>query len=151
MIKDVNQILLNTYPDERGFFREIIKSNNEAFNAGFGQLSHSLVYSGIVKAWHGHKYQTQYNYVVTGLIKAVLYDNRPDSLTYKETIEFLIGENFPPMLYSFPSGVLHGYKCLHGPMNIIYITSGQYDPSEEIRIPYNDPTIGYDWISVIVK
>ena len=29
--------------------------------------------------------------------------------------------------------------------NVIYVTSGQYDLSDEVRIPQNNPEIGYDW------
>lgn len=49
-------------------------------------------------------------------------------------------------MYYFRPGVLHGYKYIDEPMHIIYVTSGVYDLSDEIRIPYNDPGIGYDWL-----
>jgi dTDP-4-dehydrorhamnose 3,5-epimerase len=51
------------------------------------------------------------------------------------------------MSYKFPPGVVHGYKCINGPMNIIYITSGIYDLDDEVRIPYDDQAIGFDWIN----
>ena len=137
---------LVTYADERGFFREIIRVTDDFFKEGFGQLSHSLVYAGVVKAWHGHVRQTQWNYVITGLIQVALHDTRVNSSTFRETIEFLAGDNQPIRVYSFPPGIVHGYCCIHGPMHIIYVTSGSYDPDEEIRIPYDDPAIGYDWL-----
>ena len=31
-------------------------------------------------------------------------------------------------------------------MNIIYMTSGVYDPSEEGRMEFNDEIIGYNWL-----
>jgi len=46
---------LKTYPDERGFFREIIRVSDDFFGEGFGQFSHSLMYPGVIKAWHIHK------------------------------------------------------------------------------------------------
>jgi dTDP-4-dehydrorhamnose 3,5-epimerase len=137
---------LTTYADERGFFREIIRNTDDFFKDGFGQISHSLVYSGIIKAWHMHQYQTQWNYVATGLIKVALHDTRANSSTYRKTMEFLCGENQEACVYCFPPGVAHGYRCINGPMNIIYITSGVYDLMDEIRIPFNDPEIGYNWI-----
>ncbi len=138
---------LITHNDERGFFREIIRVTDDFFKKGFGQLSHSLVYPGVVKAWHGHKAQGQCNYVVCGLIKVVLHDSRPDSPTFKKTKEFLAGDNQSAQVYYFPAGVLHGYKCINGPMHIIYVTSGMYDLSDEIRIPHDEIAIGYDWIT----
>jgi len=134
-----------SHTDERGFFREIIRKTDDFFIEGFGQLSHSLVYSGVIKAWHMHKKQTQWNYVVNGLIKVALHDTRKDSPSYRETMEFLAGDHQPTKVYCFPPGVAHGYRCLNGPMNIIYVTSGIYDLNDEVHIAYNDPTILYDW------
>ena len=69
-----------------------------------------------------------------------LHDNRPNPLTYHQTIEFLIGDNQPAQVYCFPPEVLHGYRCMNGPAHVIYVTSGVYDLSDEIRIPYDDFT-----------
>ena len=136
---------LVTHADERGFFREVIRATDGFFKPGFGQLSHSLVHVGVVKAWHGHKVQTQWNYVAAGLIRVALHDARPGSPTSGQTMEFLAGNDQPARVYSFPPGVLHGYRCLAGPMHIVYVTSGVYDPAEEVRISQNDESIGHDW------
>lgn len=143
MINNVVIKNLETHTDSRGFFREIIRHNNDFFYAGFGQLSHSLVNQGIIKAWHGHKIQTQWNYVVTGAIHVVLYDNRRNSNTFGKIIELKCGREFPAQVYMFPPGVFHGYKCIEGPMNIIYITSGTYDIEDEERMPLD--SVKYDW------
>jgi dTDP-4-dehydrorhamnose 3,5-epimerase len=151
MIQGVEFKEIITHADDRGFFREIIRNTDEIFKEGFGQISHSTVYQGVIKAWHYHKKQSQWNYVVNGLIKVVLYDLRKESPTYNETMEFLAGDNQPCRIYSFPPGVGHGYKCLNGPMNIIYITSGIYDQSDEGRIAHDDNLIGYDWLKQQIK
>lgn len=142
---------LVTYADERGFFRELIRVTDDFFAAGFGQLSHSLVYSGIVKAWHAHKMQSQWTYAATGLLKVVLHDARPESPTYRKTMEFLAGENQKICVYFFPPGVLHGYRCIQGPAHVFYVTSGVYDLPDEVRIPHNEPAIGYDWKAAEIK
>ena len=147
MIEGVAIKILTTHEDRRGFFREIIRTTDNFFSPGFGQLSHSLVNPGVLKAWHAHKIQAQWNYVVSGLIKVVLHDSRKDSPTFHETMEFLVGDNQPAKIYFFPPGVLHGYRCLIGPMNIIYVTSGVYDLADEVRIPHDDPEVGYDWFA----
>jgi dTDP-4-dehydrorhamnose 3,5-epimerase len=138
---------LVTHTDERGFFREIIRVTDAFFAEGFGQWSHSLVYPGVVKAWHTHKIQTQWTYVACGLLKVALHDCRPDSPTYRETMEFLAGDNQPACVYRFPAGVAHGYRCINGPAHVFYLTSGVYDPLEEGRIPHDDPAIGFDWLT----
>jgi len=134
MIEGVVIKTLITHEDKRGFFREIFRFSEEFCGIPIGQLSHSLVKEGVVKAWHGHREQSQWNYVVNGLIKVALYDNRINSTTYKETMEFLVGNGQDPCAYFFPPGVLHGYKCLKGPLQIIYVTSGTYDLKDEVRL-----------------
>lgn len=146
MIEGVVIKNLVTHTDARGFFREIIRETDDFFTAGFGQLSHSLVYPGVLKAWHAHKLQTQWTYVVFGLLKVVLYDGRPQSSTCRSTMEMLVGDQQPEQVYCFPPGVLHGYYCINGPAHVIYVTSGVYDLSDEIRIPHDDPSIGHVWM-----
>ena len=134
---------LESHCDDRGFFREIIRVTDDFYEPGFGQLSHSLVNKGVIKAWHAHLEQSQWNYVVNGLIRVALYDNREESKTYGELMEFECGNNQEAKVYFFPPGVLHGYKCLEGPMNIIYICSGIYDLNDELRIGHSE--VDYDW------
>jgi len=136
---------LVTHRDQRGFFREIIRSTDGFFADGFGQLSHSLVNKGVLKAWHAHRWQSQWNYVVTGKIHVALHDARPESPTYRSTMEFEVDGSEEAVCYFFPRGVLHGYFCLEGPMSIIYVTSGTYDLTDEIRLPEDDSSLAYVW------
>lgn len=136
---------LTTHTDERGFFREVIRETDDFFDEGFGQWSHSLVRPGVAKAWHVHKIQTDWFYVVSGVMKVVLYDTRPDSPTHGEIAEILMGDGFPAQVVKIPPGVAHGYKVIDGPAHMLYVTSRTYDPNDEGRIPHDDPSIGYDW------
>ena len=104
-----------------------------------------MVNEGVVKAWHGHVHQSQWNYVVSGQIQVALFDNRKDSSTYKEIVEFIVGDEKKPVAYYFPPGILHGYKCLKDPMHIIYVTSDVYDLEDEIRMINKDLNIEYLW------
>ena len=132
---------IKTFDDERGFFREVFRFSEEFKYIEVGQLSHSLVNEGVIKGWHGHKKQSQWNYVVNGKIKVVLIDNRENSKSYGVKMEFVVGDEEMPVAYFFPCGVLHGYKCLKGPMNIIYVTSGAYDLQDELRIDFENSNI----------
>lgn len=137
---------LVTHTDERGFFREIIRVTDDFFTEGFGQWSHSLMYAGVVKAWHVHKVQVDWWYMACGLLKVALHDTRPESPTYRETMKILLGDNQPARVLRIPPGVAHGCKAINGPAHLFYVTSKVYDPSDEGRIPYDDPAIGYDWL-----
>ena len=137
---------LITHTDERGFFREIIRTSDDFFSEGFGQWSHSLMYTGIAKAWHIHRVQVDWWYVASGLLKVVLHDMRPNSSTYRKTMEFLMGDNQPARVLRVPPGVAHGCKAISGPVHLFYITSNVYNPEDEGRISHNNPEIGYDWL-----
>jgi dTDP-4-dehydrorhamnose 3,5-epimerase len=136
---------LVTHADPRGFFRELIRVTDASFESGFGQLSHSLVHEGVLKAWHGHRRQTQWTYAAAGVLKVAIHDARKDSLSSGRTLELLVGEGQPARIYSMPPGVVHGYRCVAGPAHVIYVTSGTYDFSDELRLPPDDPAIGYNW------
>jgi len=145
MIDGVETKKLTTHTDERGFFREVIRSSDPIFPEGFGQWSHTMSYQGVAKAWHVHEKQTDWWYVAVGTVRAALYDTRADSPTHGELQELLLGANQTPEVLKIPPGVAHGYRVLDGPAHVFYIVSHEYDGTDEGRIPHDDPDIGYDW------
>src|SRR5207245_9209248 len=100
---------LVTRADERGFFRESIRESDGFFDH-FGQLSHSLMYPGVTKAWHIHKKQTDWWYVV-GALKVALYDTRDGSPTKGNLMEFLMGDTRATCV-KIPQGGAHGCRGL---------------------------------------
>ena len=146
MIDGITFKELTTYTDERGYFREIIRVSDDFFAEGFGQWSHSLMFDGVIKAWHLHHLQVDWWYVVNGVLRVGLCDLRPDSPTYKQTMDFLMGDFQPPRVLKIPPGVAHGCKAVQGPVNLLYMTSKVYNPADELRIAYNDPEVDFDWL-----
>ena len=146
MIEGVVIKKLVTHTDERGFFREIIRVSDDFFSEGFGQWSHSVMHAGVTKAWHIHQIQVDWLYVAAGVLKVGLHDQRPGSSTFGVTQELLMGNYQPAQVLRIPTGVAHGCKALSGPVHLFYITSREYDPADEGRIPHDDPTICYDWL-----
>ena len=145
MIDGVEIKELKTFYDDRGFFREIIRVIDDFFAQGFGQWSHSFMFDNVIKAWHYHKIQTDWWYVATGVMRVGLYDLREGSSTYKKTMDFLMGDHQSAKVVMIPPGVAHGCKTVQGPVNLFYITSHVYNPDDEIRIPFDDPEIDFDW------
>lgn len=146
MIDGVQTKILIRLPDERGYFEELIRVSDPIFSEGFGQLSRSSMVTGVVKAWHVHKTQIDWWYIVKGTIKVALYDNRPASPTHKELNEYLLGDGGQDIILKIPAGVAHGLKVVVGPAELVYVTSGIYSKDEEGRIPHDDRHIGYDWV-----
>ena len=144
MIHGVDIKDLRTHPDERGFFREVIRVTDPFFGEGFAQLSHSYMHAGTAKAWHIHRTQVDWWYVTSGALKVALYDPRRESPTHGELQELFLGDAYPAQVVKIPPGVAHGCRAL-APTQLLYVTSRTYDPAEEGRIPHDDPAIGYDW------
>lgn len=136
------------HSDERGYFEELIRVNDDFFKEGFGQLSHSLMYPGIIKAWHIHKTQIDWWFASKGTMRVALFDMREGSTTAKVLNEFFLGENGQAAMLKIPAGVAHGCKAISGQAELFYVTSGIYNPDEEGRIAHNDPRIGYDWLKI---
>ena len=155
-IKNVIVKPLVSHGDQRGFFREIIRSSDEFFHDGgfaqcFAQWSHSKMQKNVVKAWHYHHIQYDWWYLPIGVVETVLIDNRQESPTYKQKMIIRMGDsnisdlNAKEVCVCIPPGVLHGCKVLSEEAHLFYITSQIYTPNEEGRIPYNATDVNHNW------
>ncbi len=146
MIDGVKIKHLVKHTDDRGYFIEVVR-DEDGLVERFGQLSASLTYPGVIKAFHYHRKQDDIWFFPTGNAQVVLHDLRPDSPTYKQTDVYYMGE-YNPVSLRIPVGVAHGYRVLgNQPAVITYLTTQSYNPEDpdEYRIPYDDPDIGFDW------
>ncbi|MFA5844408.1 MAG: dTDP-4-dehydrorhamnose 3,5-epimerase family protein [Coriobacteriia bacterium] len=146
MIDGVKVKDLKVVPDERGLLMEMLRSDDPDFQK-FGQVYMTMVYPGVVKAWHYHKKQVDHFVCVSGMAKVVLYDDREGSPTCGETNEFVIGFQRQRMII-IPRLVYHGFTPVGTePASIINLPTELYDYEnpDEHRRPWNDPEIGYDW------
>lgn len=144
MIHGVKIKQLVTHLTEDGYFREVLR-DSDGILSKFGQSSVSLAHPGFIKAFHWHKKQDDVWFIFSGQARAVLYDLRKNSPTYKQTQAVILGEDDPKVLY-IPKGVAHGYQVLGTrPAMLFYHTTQHYNPQDENRIAYDDPEIGFDW------
>jgi dTDP-4-dehydrorhamnose 3,5-epimerase len=136
------------WPDDRGYFLEVARFGQglvAGFPAETSQISAALNYPGIIKAFHFHKFQTDYWVAAAGLLQVALVDLRTSSNTFGKKNTLYIGALRPWQLL-IPPGVAHGYKVIgEHPSVLVYLTNRNYDPKDEGRIPHNDPSIAYDW------
>jgi dTDP-4-dehydrorhamnose 3,5-epimerase len=134
------------HPDDRGYFMEVLRDDDELLSR-FGQASFSKTYPGVIKAFHYHELQDDLWFFPSGNAQVVLHDLRVDSQTKGETNIFYMGEDNPQLLV-IPIGVAHGYRVLgNEPAVIMYFTTMSYDPKnpDEKRIAWDDPGIAFDW------
>ena len=137
---------LKMIPDERGWLMEMLRNDDELF-IQFGQVYVTAAYPGVVKAWHYHKKQWDHFVCVHGMMKLVLYDSREGSPTKGLTNEFYMSVSSPTLL-KIPAGVQHGFKAVgNQDAMILNVPTNTYDHAhpDELRRPFDDPEIGYDW------
>ena len=144
MIEDVKITKLERIPDERGEILHMLRSDDTVFRK-FGEIYFSRVYPGVVKGWHIHK-KMALNYAIPeGMIKLVLYDDRPESKTKGEIMELFIGE-LKYELVTIPPNVWNGFKCISiKPALVANCSTEPYDPKEIERIDPLGSKIPYDW------
>lgn len=116
------------------------------FSKGFGEIYFSEVLPGHVKAWKRHTRQTQHFAVPSGLLKIVLYDDRPDSETRGVLCELALGRPEHYGLLRIPVNVWYGFTAMgDGPALICNCADIPHDPAEGQRLPADDPSIPYTW------
>lgn len=144
MIDGVKVVPLKKIPDERGMIMHMLKCTDPHFEK-FGEIYFSCVYPGVIKGWHEHKKQTQFYAVIKGMIKLVLYDNRPKSKTYKKLMELFIGDdNY--QLVRIPAGIINGYKTISRETAIIAnCATLPHDPKEMLRYDPHGNKVPYKW------
>jgi dTDP-4-dehydrorhamnose 3,5-epimerase len=135
---------LKKIPDERGCIYHMLRCDDPDFEK-FGEIYFSVVYPGVIKAWHLHNEMTLHYSVIQGMIKLVLYDGRKDSFTRGNLMELFIGDqNY--CLVKIPSKIWNGFKGIGvKPAIIANCATIPHDPDEIERIdPFTDK-IPYDW------
>ena len=144
MIAGVSIHLLKQIPDERGKIMHMLKATDPHFEQ-FGEIYFSTVYPGVVKGWHRHSRMTLNYAVVIGMIKLVLYDDRPNSPTRSEIQEIFLGDsNYS--LVKIPPMVWNGFKGM-GVVSAV-VANCSTIPHDSLEIERCDPSAGripYDW------
>jgi dTDP-4-dehydrorhamnose 3,5-epimerase len=143
-IQGVKQIPLKQIHDERGKVMHMLRSSDPHFEK-FGEVYFSWIFPNIIKAWHKHNVMKMNYAVPIGCIKLVLFDDRKDSSSFGKINEFFLNpENY--YLLTIPSGIWYGFKAVgNNPAMIVNCSTISHDPSEIVRISYNDPKIPYTW------
>lgn len=136
------------WPDDRGYFLEVARLGQglvTEFAPQTTQVSAALSYPGTIKAFHFHRHQTDVWVPSQGMFQVALVDLRPESPTYGAKNTLYVGA-LKSWQILIPPGVGHGYKVIgEHPGMLVYLTNQLYNPTDEGRIAYNDPSISYDW------
>lgn len=141
MLKGVKIHELKKFPDERGFFAELLRRDwkNLLGDEWVVQANLSYSYPEIVRAWHRHlRGQIDYFIVLKGAMKICVYDEETRQL------EEIVTSEHKLQAIRVPGHYWHGTKTLgNEPSLTIYFVTRLYNynnPDEERR-PWNDPEI----------
>lgn len=146
LIEGVKTRQLKKIVDERGYLMEMLRSDWPEFEK-IAQVYLTACNPGYAKAWHYHKKQSDHFVCVKENAVIALYDMRDESGTKGLINEFLIGEK-KPSLIKIPPFVAHGFRA-EGKKTAFIVNIPtelyDYDKPDEFRLPFNDPSIKYDW------
>lgn len=137
------------FRDERGFFAETFRVDSYGLGGiteAFCQDNQSRSSCGTIRGLHAQKQQPQGKLVrvLSGSIIDVVVDIRRGSPSYLKWISVeLSAENFKQIYV--PPGYAHGICIVSEYADVAYKCTAYYDPTDELRIAWNDPTIGVNW------
>ncbi len=141
MLQGIRVRQIRRFPDERGFFTEVMRKDwKDLFGEDtVAQANLSYTYPGVIRAWHRHlKGQVDYFLALRGIIKICAFDNKTCELNE------VISSGLDLQVVRMPGHYWHGFKALGDePALLLYFTTNLYNyanPDEERRA-WNDPTL----------
>ena len=132
---------IKRFPDERGFFAEVMRKDwKELFAEDtVAQANLSYTYPGTIRAWHRHlRGQNDYFLALRGMIKICAFDEKSGELNE------IISSGLDLQVVRMPGNYWHGFKALGDePALLLYFTTNLYDASnpDEERRAWDDPTL----------
>lgn len=136
--------------DERGFFSRTFDAD-VARRAGldpdrFVQDSLSRSARGVVRGLHLRLGAGEGKLVrcSSGAIFDVVVDLRPGSATYGSWCSFELSGDAQNSIF-VPPGCAHGFQALTEPADTSYRIDRAHDPTEDLTIAYDDPTLAISW------
>jgi dTDP-4-dehydrorhamnose 3,5-epimerase len=139
------------WSDDRGFFREWFKltdiKNATGRDFEIEQANISLSSRGTLRGIHysiAPRGQAKWITCVSGSIKDVIIDIRPESKSFGHWIEVEItGDSGHAIFISENLG--HGFLALEDNTAVAYLVSTQFAPAHEFEIDPLDQKIGVNW------
>jgi dTDP-4-dehydrorhamnose 3,5-epimerase len=135
--------------DGRGFFLETYhagKYRASGIDLAFVQDNHSRSVGGTVRGLHLQirRPQGKLIRVIEGEIYDVAVDVRRGSPTFGRWVGVTLSAETFRQCY-IPPGFAHGFAVASPLAQVEYKCTDLYDPTDEIGIAWNDPSIGVQW------
>jgi dTDP-4-dehydrorhamnose 3,5-epimerase len=148
-LPEVLLIRPDVHRDPRGYFLETWNAKRYAEHgivATFVQDNHSSSSKGTLRGLHAQRRRPQGKLVrvVSGEIFDVAVDVRVGSPTFLKWVGVTLAAADATQCW-VPPGFAHGFCVLGDRADVEYKCTELYDPSDELRIRFDDPEIGIRW------
>ena len=148
-IADVRIIRPRRFPDDRGWFMEVLAAPAFAglgLPTSFVQVNQSRSTRGVVRGLHFQwdPPQGKLMRVVTGRAFMVAVDIRPGSPTLGQVVT-VEGSADEPLLFWAPAPFARGFCALSDVTEIEYFCTNPYNGAAESGIRWDDPALGIPW------
>jgi dTDP-4-dehydrorhamnose 3,5-epimerase len=140
-------IQVPAYGDERGFFKETyVKSKYRALGIEDAFVQDSVSFSGrnVLRGLHADLRMSKLVQVLRGEVFDAIVDCRRGSDTFGQWEGFRLSAESHTQLY-VPAGFLHGFLTLTDNVIFCYKQGAEYQPSSEIGVRWDDPTLAVAW------
>ncbi|MGA2500049.1 MAG: dTDP-4-dehydrorhamnose 3,5-epimerase [Tepidisphaeraceae bacterium] len=139
-IDGVRLVRLACHADARGSFCEAFRASWFGGDRPWVQWNFSRSKAGVLRGLHFHRQQTDYWFVVDGLLQVALVDLRPDSISHRQSLCMELDGAVPSGLI-IPPGVVHGYRALRH-TTMMYLLDQEYNGADEYGVRWNDRALG---------
>jgi len=149
-IHDVFVLESKVFGDDRGWFTESFNATDFAsaieYDYQFVQDNHSFSRQWTLRGLHYQIKKTQGKLVrvVAGSVFDVAVDVRTQSPTYGKWVGVELSAENHRQLW-IPAGLAHGFLVLTPSAEFLYKTTDYYDPTSEVCLAWNDPSVGIRW------
>ncbi len=143
LVAGVTVVPLRRIPDERGTILHMLRRTDPHF-LEFGEIYFTTIYRDVVKGWHRHRDMTLNYACISGRIKLVIYDERPDSPTRGRLMERFLGPD-DYSLVVIPPGLWTGFKGMDELSVVANCATHPHDPDRTERRDPLGTEIPYDW------
>ena len=145
--KEIDGVILTELKiikDDRGAVLHMLRNDSPLFKK-FGEVYFSRVLPKKVKAWKLHKKMTQNFAVPEGIMKIVLYDNRPKSKTRGFLQEVILSQKNYKLL-TIPPLVWYGFSAIGNRSALLVNCANMpHNPKESEKLPILNKKIPYKW------
>ena len=138
------------FGDDRGFFVEQFNTARyqqlATLNLTFVQDNMSRSTQGVLRGLHYQLRHTQGKLVwlTQGEALDVIADVRYGSPTFGQHVCIALDATTQKQVY-VPPGFAHGFCALSPVVDFHYKCTDYYDPSSEMTVAWDDPTLGIEW------